>query len=163
MVLDSFFRDDKATFMSKAIFLFAILLVSCSAQNDKQDIKLEVVRMTSDLLQCQVIYGYNEKSLYQENEILIQVGLIDTTTEQSPIKAAIVHINRKELVLDLKSETVEAAHTIQIYFDGNYTMTLNFKKKDNYDGGDVYNCTCTLSTGKLSSRYELVGKVNLNL
>jgi hypothetical protein len=147
--------------MSKAIILLAILLVSCSTQ----EIKLEVVRKTSDLLQCEIIFGYDEKHLYEENGILIQVGVIDTTTEQRPIKAAIVNIDKTEIVLNLKSDSIFGDRTIQNYSDGSYSLILDFvdKKNGGNSNSNVYHSICTITQRNLSSRYELVGISNPNL
>lgn len=147
--------------MSKAIILLAIFLVSCSTQ----EIKLDVVRKTSDLLNCEIIFGYDEKHLYEENGILIQVGVIDTTTEQSPIKTAILNIDKTEIVLNLKSDSILGDRTIQKYSDGIYYLTLDFvaKKNGRNSNSNLYNSICTITKNKLSSRYELVGVSNPNL
>lgn len=147
--------------MYKPLLLILILLVSCKTQ----DIKLEVVRKTSDLLHCHIIYGYDAKRLYEQNEILIQVGVIDTTTENPPIETAILNINRAEIVLSLKSDSVLGNRTIQKYSDGSYDLTLDYltEKNEGYYGSYIYPGTCTITKDKKTSKYDIVGIANPNL
>jgi hypothetical protein len=141
--------------MFKHVFLLMLLLESCSTQ----DIKLDIVRKTSDLLDCNRIFGYDTKRLYEENEILIQVGVIDTTTEHPPIEAAIVNIDNAEIVLNLTVDSVLNDRTIQEYSGNNYYLILDFLTitKSSFDG------TCTIIKGKIRSTYHIVGITNPNL
>jgi len=147
--------------MFKPILFIMLLFVSCKTQ----DIKLEIVRKTSELLHCHRIYGYDAKRLYEENEILIQVGLIDTTTEHPPIEAAIVNINKTEIVLNLMLDSALDNRTIQKYFADNCYLILDFltKKNNSNYGSYTYSGTCTITKGNMTSTYQIIGIDNPNL
>jgi len=147
--------------MYKVSLLLILSFFSCRTQN----IQLETVRKTSELLHCRIVYGYDAKRLYEQNEILIQVGVIDTTTEHPPIETAIVNIHKTEIVLNLDLDSVLGKRTIQKYSGDNYYLTLDYstEKNESYYGSYIYPGTCTITKGKVTSKYDIVGIANPNL
>lgn len=147
--------------MFKPVHLLVLSLISCTTQ----DIKLEIVRKTSDLLHCTMVYGSDAKRIYEENEILIQVGDIDTTTEHPPIKTAIVNINGAEIVLNLDFDSILDNRTIQKYSGDNFSLTLDFstRKNENYYGSYINSGTCVITKVTAISKYNIVGIANPKL
>ena len=147
--------------MNKVSLLLVLFFFSCRTQ----DIHLEVVRKTSELLHCKIVYGYDAKRLYEQNEILIQVGVIDTTTEHPPIKTAIVNINKTEIALNLDLDSVSGKRTIQKYSGDNYHLILDYstEKNESYFGSYIYPGTCTITKDKVTSKYAIVGIANPSL
>ena len=133
-------------------------LASCT----RQDISLQVVRETSELIHAKIYYGTSFKRLDEENEILIQTGLIDTTDEHPPIDVAIIHVNNKEIVLTRSKEIQSADLNTKEYRGEGYHLILTFSKSLE-DNITVYEGKCIISKGNLKSDYKIVGRHDLHL
>jgi hypothetical protein len=132
-------------------------LVSC-----KHSIRLDVATRSSDLNHCEYIFGKDINSLKYENAFLLQTGTIDTTTEQPPIPIAIIIIDKKEIILKLKSQHEENNQFNRMYEGEGYKLNLNYKE----EAGEYYQ---TIFPGKFilekdgyKSEYDIVG-INCNL
>ena len=90
--------------------------------------------------------------------MLIQVGVIDTTTEQAPIRAAIIMVNKTEIILNLELDSVLKDHFIEKYSGDQYELTLEYsmKKDARHYGSPIYPGMCTIRSDKLTSKYEIV-------
>ncbi len=138
--------------------LIFIQIISCK----QQDIKLQVMRGTSELIHASICYGISSTKLYEENEILIQTGLIDTTDEQPPIHAAIIKVNNKEIVLTLIKDNNSENPDVKEYAGEQFHLTL--KDSEKKEGNKItYESDCVITNGNLKSDYRLIGLRNLNL
>ncbi|HLK29257.1 MAG TPA: hypothetical protein VKT28_11820 [Puia sp.] len=120
------------------------------------------MRGTSELIHARLCYGNNAKKLYEENEILIQTGLIDTTDEQPPIDAAIIKIDNKEIILTKMKETKSGNLNIKEYAGEQYHLTITDSEKKE-DNETMYESDCIVTIGNLKSEYKLTGRYNLGL
>lgn len=115
----------KFTFLALIVFIF-------SCKDDK--INIEITRHSSDLLQCEKIFADNLKSINELNKILLQTGTVDTTSEQAPIKTAIITIDKQETFLTFEKSFKTQNQTTEIYKGNGYILTLNYEEiKGNFD------------------------------
>lgn len=143
-------------------FLFAVLIFTQLFACKHEDIKLEAMRATSDLIHVEVFYGLSSKKMFEQNEILIQTGYIDTTDEHPPKYAAIIKVNNKEVVLTLIKESGPENLYVEEYANEQYHLIL--KDSEKKEGNEtVYKSECVITNGNLKSEYKLIGKSGLNL
>ena len=144
--------------MKLAFLLFSlclIIFISCSSP----EIRLDIVRESSNLITCYKVYGTSLKKIEEENDILVQTGQIDTTTEQPPINVAVIKVNNNEIILTLVNETKTNNRIIEEYSGHNYNLILDCTK----DNAVNYTGSCTISTTQLKSTYHIVGTINHRL
>lgn len=91
------------------------------------------------MLKCEKIFGHTLKAIEEENEILLQTGVIDTTDESPPIKTAIVHINNREVLLTFVKSEPMSTEANEIYKGNGYTLTLKYVEKQSQFGAPFYN------------------------
>jgi len=132
---------------------FLLVLCSCNQSNAKREIPLTVVRQSSNLIHCDVIFASSVKKMEEENEIFIQLGTLDTNDEELPKQVAIVRINDQPVFLyNVKTEQ-HGKQLNQDYTGDGYTLTLSCNETD--EANAVYDCTCTIKKGSLKSEYRL--------
>ena len=130
--------------------------VSCA-----KSIKLDTNTFSSDLLRPQIEFGENLWAIKYENAIILQIGKIDTTDEQPPIQAAIIHIHEKEVVMDLISARQSNDTTIRIYQGNEYRVELHYiKRKDGETNDSIFEGAFVVSSGHLKSEYLVTGRTH---
>lgn len=133
-------------------FVFLLFLSACAASND---IQLEKVTETSEYLHCDKVFSNSRDSIVQLNQIMIQTGTIDTTDERT-FRAAIIHIQGKEIILDLvKSNQSHNDHHEQ-YAGKGYKLKLNYEPKS-LANDTMYTGNCEIWQGKLHSDIKVEG------
>ena len=156
------------------LFFLAASLASCghrkklpsfhvpqNQDNTKQDIVLEVVRQSSNLLECTEIIGNSIKKLDEENEILIQIGVVDTNSDVTPRKAAVIKVKNKEIFLyqhkDINFKKVKTS----IYEGEGYKLTLSYENYQDENYHAIFSqVNCIIETKTLKSQYQLKGMPN---
>src|SRR5882672_8670524 len=97
-------------------WLFLIFTTySCSEYHSNYSFKVQAVKGSSNLLTCDKMFGEDLGALEEKNEILLQIGSIDTTNEHFPIPSAIIHINNEEIVLNFLSTSSSGNSVTEIY------------------------------------------------
>lgn len=139
------------------IFIVIICLTGCS-----RSIKIDTANKSSDLNQCEILFGEDIKTLKYENTFLLQTGTIDTTDEHPPIPAAIIFIDKKEVILNLVKNQASDNQTNSIYEGGGYTINLSYKKEMGEYYETIYSGQFTIENKEHASTYKVVGiKCNL--
>jgi hypothetical protein len=133
-------------------FIILFILSGCAASND---IQLEKVTETSGYLHCDKVFSNSRDSIIQLNQILIQTGTIDTTDERS-FKAAIIHIQGKEVILDLVKANQSHSEWREQYAGKGYKLELNYEPK-NLGNDTIYTGNCQVWQGKLHSDIKVEG------
>ncbi len=133
-------------------FIILLLLSGCAASND---IQLEKVTETSEYLHCDKVFSNSRDSIIQLNQIMIQTGTIDTTDERS-FKAAIIHIQGKEVILDLVKAHQSHSERHEQYTGKGYKLELNYEPK-NLGNDTMYIGNCEIWQGKLHSDIKVEG------
>ncbi len=127
-------------------------LPGCAAPND---IQLEKVTETSEYLHCDKVFSNSRDSIVQLNQILIQTGTIDTLEDRT-VKAAVIHVEGRELILDMvKERQLQDEHREQ-YAGKGYQLALNYRPK-NAGSETIYNGDCQIWHGKLHSKIKVEG------
>jgi hypothetical protein len=134
----------------------AIFFVRCS----NKDLNIENVNRSSDLIKCEKIFGSSLKDLEENNNILLQTGLLDTTTEHSPVQCADILIDKKEIILPLKSTKVVDDVTSEEFSDKFYKLTLISTKKQNKNGADFYTGKFTITNFRETKTFEIEGRIS---
>ena len=134
--------------------LFFVFNYSCSDNS----FNVQVVRHSSELLKCDKIFADNLKAIEERNEILLQTGSIDTTNEQSPIKSAIVTIDKNEIALTLIKSITLNKETTERYEGKGYTLTLTYQNNSSQSDKLVYNGKFVIENSKSKREFEVQGK-----
>jgi len=100
---------------------------------------LQVVRESSNLLKCEKIFADNLAAIDENNEILLQTGVVDTTDEHPPIRTAIIHIDDKEVFLIFERSGMKNAEISEVYKGGGYKLTLTYEQGSSKYGRTIYN------------------------
>jgi hypothetical protein len=136
----------------KYFIALLICLSGCTAAHN--DIQLEKTFETSQYLKCDKVFATSRDSIVQLNEILIQTGIVDTLEDRT-IKASIIHIKGKELILDLVKESQSGEKHNELYSGKGYKLTLNYNPVlTGYEG------ECRIWHGKLYSKIKVEGIKN---
>lgn len=135
-------------------FLFFCTLTSCS-----HSIKIDLARHSSELNHCEIAFGEDLTTLKYENAILLQTGLIDTTTEQAPISVAIVIIAKKEVILTLVNHHEVENETSRAYEREGYRLSLSYKKEVIEHNETIFRGKFLIENKNLKSEYDVVGTV----
>ncbi|RFZ84067.1 hypothetical protein DYU05_00040 [Mucilaginibacter terrenus] len=147
----------KTTFLKILTLLcfFLGVLTSC-----ERYIKLEVSHETSELLNCDKVFAGTRKSIVELNEFLIQTGTIDTIEDRSAY-AAIIRINGKEVILDLKriKQSIDGS-TAETFTGHNYTLELYYQKR-RIHSAEFFEGFAIVKCGKIATRYEVAGINNI--
>lgn len=133
-------------------FILFFLLSGCAASND---IQLEKVTETSEYLHCDKVFSNSRDSIVQLNQIMIQTGTIDTTDERS-FKAAIIHIQGQEVILDLVKANQSHNERNEHYAGKGYKLELNYEPKT-LGNDTIYTGNCEIWQGKLHSDIKVEG------
>ena len=149
------------------VFLISAVISACSNNphpfNTKQEIPLQVVRQSSGLIHCYAVFGYSIKKLEEENEILIQLGTMDTADNQPTKALAVIKTRDSERTLYLVNSRGdrkgEIPVTIEEYSGEGYRLVLSYSERP--VKGIDYDASCIISKGKLKSEYKLEGKPNI--
>ena len=152
---------------ARPIYVFSLFVLFCGVLGcSNNDIKLEKVTSTSDVLECNTVYSTSRKSIVELSEILIQTGQIDTLEDNSQ-SAAIIHDRGKEIVLNLIKVTKSNGFVREFYSGHGYKLELNYQVKrmdigindikyqDPYYEGD-----CQIWHEKLYSKINIIGMRN---
>lgn len=134
------------------ILIILLLFSACAASND---IHLEKVTETSEYLHCDKIFSNSRDSIVQLNQIMVQTGTVDTTDERS-FKAAIIHIQGKEIILDLVKIHQSHAERQEQYAGKGYRLELNYEPKS-LGNDTIYTGNCQIWNGKLHSDIKVEG------
>jgi hypothetical protein len=135
----------------KYFIALIICLSGCASHND---IHLEKTFETSQYLKCDKVFATSRDSIVQLNEILIQTGTLDTLEDRA-IKASVIHVRGKELILDLVKESQSDDHHNELYAGKGYKLALNYKpNKTGYEGD------CQIWNGKLHTKIKIEGIKN---
>ena len=135
------------------LFLIAVFaLADCS-----QAIKINIARQSSELIHCEITFGSDLTTLRQENAILLQTGIIDTTDEQAPISAAIVLIDKKEVVLKLANHSEVENETSRRYEGQGYKLNLSYKTEMSQNNETIFKGKFVIKKENLKSEYDIVG------
>jgi len=134
--------------------IYFLLSYSCSGNS----FNVQVVRHSSELLKCDKIFANNLKAIEERNEILLQTGSIDTTDEQSPIKSAIVTIDKNEIALTLIKATTLNKETTERYQGKGYTLILTYQNNSGQSGKLVYTGKFVIENSRFKKEFEIQGK-----
>lgn len=135
------------------LFLIAVfVLTGCS-----QAIKIDIARQSSELIHCEITFGSDLTTLKQENAILLQTGIIDTTDEKAPISAAIVLIEKKEVVLKLVNHHEVENETSRTYEGEGYKLKLSYKTEMSQNNETIFKGKFVIEKENLKSEYDIVG------
>jgi|SRR5664279_4466635 len=137
--------------------LFSLIAVLCALTSCSHSIKIDLTRQSSELNQCEIIFGNDLNSLKLENAILLQTGAIDTTDEQVPIPVAIVIIDKKEIVLKLISHSENANETTRAYAGEGYTLNLNYRKQISEQNETIFKGKFFIEYKSIKSEYDIEG------
>jgi hypothetical protein len=139
-------------FLSKYILILIIGFCSC---NQSRSIKVEAVHQTSDLLEHVKVYANTVEAIHYRNEILLQTGIIDTTSEHRPIKAAIVFINKQEIILDSVNRIIGDNIVTEVYQNKKYKLTLIYSEKKHAYYKKFYEGEFIIESNKLNTTYKI--------
>ncbi|OKS87718.1 hypothetical protein [Mucilaginibacter polytrichastri] len=128
--------------------ILLIYLIGCASHND---IHLEKTFETSAYLKCDKVFAVNRDSIVQLNEILIQTGTLDTLEDQVT-RASVIHVQGKELILDLVKEHKSGDSHQELYQGKGYKLALNYQSKNTGYKGE-----CQVWHGKLHSCIKVEG------
>ena len=137
-------------------FLFFIT-VSCLTSGCSHSIKVDVARQSSDLNHCEYIFGSDLTKLKNENAILLQIGVVDTTDEQAPIPIAIIIIDKKEVILKLMSSQEVENNSSRTYEGEGYKLVLHYKREIMENGEAVFTGDFLIENKSQQSEYKVVG------
>ncbi|MFT3935125.1 MAG: hypothetical protein QM726_15970 [Chitinophagaceae bacterium] len=141
------------------LLLGAILLISI--MSCKQSIQLEKIHETSNLLSSPIQFGKSLNSFKYENEFILQIGIIDTTDEVPAVKAAIVKIKGKQIVLHLVALKLVDKRNIEDYSGGGFNLSVSYKEEfDPTLNETFYQGSLIIQQGDLKSEYEIAGMKN---
>ena len=126
-----------------------------------RSIKLEVIRHSSDLMECTKIFGNSLKKIDEENEMLIQTGTYYGLNDSDDRQAAIVKIDHTEKTLYLTAEMTISGETTEVYKNDEYSLSLKYTEKKVGDNIS-YVGACRIKKGILMSEYPLVGTPNIH-
>jgi len=139
---------------SICLLCFVTLLIYLPGCTPHNDIQLEKTFETSAYLKCDKVFAASRDSIVQLNEILIQTGMLDTL-ENQVTKASIIHVQGKELILDLVKEHILGDDHEELYQGKGYKLALNYQSKNTGYKGE-----CQVWHGKLHSRIKVEGIKN---
>ncbi|NCD69691.1 hypothetical protein [Mucilaginibacter agri] len=141
--------------LSSSILILVICLFSCKPKNDLQ---LEKVFQSSDHLKCDKVFANSRKSIVELNEILVQTGVVDTSEIVGP-PAAVIHVQGKEIILNLIKGNKDGDNFNQLYAGKDYKLLLNYKAK-HYDNRTEYVGYCEVWHQTLHSKFDVEGLDN---
>lgn len=133
------------------------MLASCH----HHDIKLGVVRQSSQLMNCTKIFGNSVKKLQEENEILIQTGIFYGAKEDEDKEAAIVKIGGAERVLYLTRLSVISGEKSEVYEGDGYWLSIKYVEQKKGEA-TYYVGRCRVRKGLIISEYEIEGIPNIH-
>jgi hypothetical protein len=134
------------------VFIIVLLLSGCAASND---IQLEKVTETSGKMECERVFSNSRDSIVQLNQIMIQTGTIDTLEDRT-FKAAIIHIQGKEVILDLVKSQQSHNERHEQYAGKGYKLELNYEPKS-LANDTIYTGNCEIWQGKRHSDIKVEG------
>ena len=140
---------------------FLRLIFSClltSVTSCSHSFNLDPVRQSSNILTCQKTFATSIKSLEEENEILLQTGIVDTSDEVQPVQSAIISINKTEIILNLESAHNKNDERVELYKSKGYVLTLTYKESKNKFGNSIYEGHAEITDSNVSESYSLEGK-----
>ena len=137
------------------VFVAALFtLISCS-----HSIKIDITRQSSDLNHCKYIFGPDLNTLKNENAILLQTGVIDTTDEAYPIPVAIVIIDKKEIILKLLNHSEESNDISESYEGDGYKLYLEYIKQKTEHNESIFKGKFSIENKSSKSEYNIEGTV----
>ena len=144
--------------MNKPCNLFLFLVaVLCTLASCSHSIKIDITRQSSELNRCEFVFGADLNTLKQENAILLQTGVIDTTDEQVPIPVAIVIIDKKEIILKLVNNSEAERETSRTYEGGGYKLNLSYKKEIAENNETIFKGKFFIQYKGLKTEYTVEG------
>ena len=147
--------------MRAHIFKISVVLLFVVTSCKQRDIPVEVVRRSSDFINCTKIFGYSVKKLEEENEILIQTGTFYGPAEEEDREAAIVKINGADKILYLTAHSAISGEKIELYQGDGYALSIKYIEKKK-GGVTWYEGRCRIRKGIVISEYELEGMPNVH-
>ena len=141
----------------KAAVMLLICLISCK----QRDITIDVVRQSSDLMNCTKVFGYSAKKIEEENEILIQTGVFYAAGEGDDRQAAIIKVNHAERVLYLVVEKSISGEKTELYEGEGYSLALKYIEKP-VGNHVIYDGRCRIRKGLVISEYNIEGEPNIH-
>jgi hypothetical protein len=131
-------------------------MIICCTSCSQKSIELGIVRHSSDLLHCDKVFGYSSKTLREKNEILLQTGYVDTTTETKPFEVAIINYKRNEIVMVLNKRTENQNIVTESYSNYTFNITLTYSK-ETINRSPIYKGAFVIQLNHLESSYSVEG------
>src|SRR5580698_2007338 len=145
--------------LRRRFIAFIVAACICSCTNNPV---IQKVKESSPLLHCEKVFADNSDAIDERNEIILQTGAIDTTDEHPPVRAAILTIDNKEVILNLKNQVHQKDTSIEIYIGGGYTLTISYKEQKNENGTSTFIGNFVLENNEYKKEYSIEGR-NCNL
>jgi hypothetical protein len=140
-------------------FIFCIASVLFTLTSCSRSIKIDITRHSSDLNNCENIFGPDSNTLRYENAILLQTGVIDTKDEKTPVSVAIIVIDKKEIILKLIYHNEVGNETNEIYEGEGYKINLSYKKEITEYNIPILKGKFLIANKDSKSEYDIVGSV----
>jgi hypothetical protein len=131
-------------------------MIICCTSCSQKSIELGIVRHSSDLLHCEKVFGYSIKRLREKNEILLQTGYVDTTTETKPFETAIINYKQNEIVMVLNRRTENQNMVTESYSNDTFNIRLTYSKETIHQSS-IYKGTFVIQLNHLESTYSVEG------
>lgn len=103
------------------------------------------------------MFGQSVNELKELSSCWLQTGVIDTTTEQDPIKVAVVMIGRRDYFLRLVNVSSNNGSVVQSYNGDGYNITLTYHEKGVYGGMPVFKGKFIISDSFHKTEYKVEG------
>ena len=140
------------------IQLTVILIPLFLLLNSCKSIHLEENNKTSELLHSQKEFGEDLDKLKYENKFILQIGYIDTTDEEPPIRTAIIKINEKDILMNFVESKTSNDSTVEVYANTDYKISLFYQKKEDDILHEIfYSGELVVETKGKKSEYSVKG------
>ncbi len=136
------------------LFFVAALFTGASCSHS---IKIDITRKSSELNNCENVFGADLNTLKYENAILLQTGVIDTTDEQAPIPVAIVIIDKREIILKLTTNDEKSNGITQSYEGNGYKLYLEYFKLKTDHNESFFKGKFSIENKESKSVYNIEG------
>ncbi|MFT3703137.1 MAG: hypothetical protein QM802_12240 [Agriterribacter sp.] len=144
----------------KVLLLIVVFAFSCTnaSTSINNNLNIEIVRHSSDLLHCEKIFADDLQSIEELNEVLLQTGTVDTTDEHAPIRTAIITVDKKEILLTFEKSHSIQRETIEVYKGSGYILTLTYEADSNNFGALIYHGKMVVENNGNQRTFIIEGK-----
>ena len=115
------------------------------------------VKQSVHILSCEKVFAEDLKRMDEENEILLQTGILDTTNEHPPLRVAIVYVGKNMVTLIFEKSYKSGAEISEVYKAEGYNLRLTYEETKNKYGNPIYNGTFVVETAKSKSEFDVMG------